>query len=517
MHTHATLLAVLVGATAAAQNDYDLDKITSGRVGGPLTMQVTGAPPNQPILWVPSTTAGPTPLNLVDPFDPRVMEVGIDLISAAVAQLTDGAGSNTLSLSLPPNAGLSGILLHWQTVEVLLGTPFFGELGNSVVTQIGLQNASVAAPDALSFARAFSVAFFDRDNNAGAGDLIIAGGGTGTLTAATGLPSSERWDFRRMSAEPAASMGTARALHLAVPLTDNRVLIIGGVNSTGVALATCEIYDPTTNSFSPTGSMATPRTLHAACRLADGRVMVAGGTSTLQPDVVAALNGTLNSCEIWNPATGTWTGTANLGGYRLAPALTLLPTTNQVMVSGGVAVTTFLGVPFSANSVTTVQRWNPATGTWGSGAAMPAARAGHHYNQVTLLDGRVLMTGGVNLPNLLNATSAAPIANADIYNPITNTWVAGNMGTARALHGAVRLSDARVVVTGGAQGTLLAPTSIADVHVFSPGTNTWAPAAPLLAPRASHAAALLPDNTMVLLGGQGASTTVTTIETLRFQ
>jgi hypothetical protein len=522
MHTNAPLLALVLGATATAtatataQNDYDLDKITSGRVGGPLTMQVTGAPPNQPILWVPSTTAGPTPLNLVDPFDPRVMEVGIDLLDAAVAQLTDGAGGTTLSLGLPPNAGLSGILLHWQTVEVLLGTPFFGALGNAVVTQIGRQDAGVAAPDALSFARAFSAAFFDRDNNGGAGDLVVAGGGTGTLTAATGLSSSERWDFRAMRAEPAASMGTARALHLAVPLTDNRVLIIGGVNSTGATLATCEIYDPTTNAFSPTGSMATARTLHAACRLADGRVMVAGGTSTLQPDVVAALNGTLNTCEIWNPATGTWTGTANLGGYRLAPALTLL-STNQVMVSGGVAVTTFLGIPLSAQSVTTVQRWNPATGTWSSGAAMPAARAGHHYNQVTLLDGRVLMSGGVNLPSLATATSAAPIANADIYNPATNTWQAGTMGTARALHGAVRLNDARVVVTGGAQGTLLAPTSIADVHVFDPGSNTWTPAAPLLAPRASHVAALLPDDTMVLLGGQGASTTVTTIETLRFQ
>jgi len=38
----------------------------------------------------------------------------------------------------------------------------------------------------------------------------------------------------------------------------------------------------------------------------------------------------------------------------------------------------------------------------------------------------------------------------------------------------------------------------------------------LLAPRAGHAAELMPDGTLVLFGGQNTTSAVTTIETLRF-
>lgn len=511
-----TLLASLAASSALlAQFDYDYDKLTSGRLGSPLNLQVSGAPANQLVLFLVSTNAGPTPLAILDPTDPRVLAVGTDLLSSLSFAVTSPTGGASYSLPLPGNPTLNDVVLHWQTVMLSLGTSFFGELGNDVVTQTGIADTGVLAPDTLATARAFAASIVDADNNAGQGDVLVAGGGTGTLTAATGLATTELWDFRRMDVRPGPTMSTARALHLAVRLTDDRVLVIGGVNATGATLATCEIYDPTTNTFTATGSMASPRVLHAACRLADGRVMVAGGTTTLQPDVIAALVGTQSTVEIWNPATGAWTGANAIGGARLAPALTLL-STNQVMVSGGVQVSVLFGVPISASSVTAVQRWNPATGNWGAGASMAQGRAGHQYNQVTLADGRVLMTGGVNVPTLLGATTAAPIAGAEAYNPTTNMWQTVNMPNARALHSATRLADGRVVVAGGAQGTLLAPTSIAFVDVFSPATNSWTPAPNLLAPRGGHVGALLPDGTLVLFGGQGSSSTVNTIETLRF-
>jgi hypothetical protein len=90
------------------------------------------------------------------------------------------------------------------------------------------------------------------------------------------------------------------------------------------------------------------------------------------------------------------------------------------------------------------------------------------------------------------------------------------MPNARALHSANRLDDGRVVVCGGAQGTLTAPTSIPNVDVFDPATNGWTPAPNLTGPRASHVGALLPDGMLALFGGQGSSNTLPTIETLRF-
>jgi Kelch motif/Galactose oxidase, central domain len=511
-----TTLALLTLVTAlGAQSDFDLDKLTAGRLGSTLDLRVAGAPASQILLFVVSSNAGPTPLSLIDPTDTRLLQVGTDLLSALSIAITSPTGGASLSIALPNTPSLADIVWNWQTVTLLFGASFFGEISNPVVTQTGVADTGLLAPASLLAGRAFAAGFADRDNNAGQGDFVVAGGGAGTLTAATGLASTELWDFRRMRVTPGASMTSARALHLGVPLADGRVLVIGGADATGATLNSCEIYDPATNVFTPTGSMATPRVLHAATRLADGRVMVAGGTSTLQPDVVAAISATLSSVEIWNPTTGIWSAGPSMAAVRLAPALTRL-SNNQVMVSGGVQVGFFLGVPISASSTTAVQRWNPATGTWTSGANMPQGRAGHHYNQVTLADGRVLMTGGVNVPSLLNATAAAPIAGADVYNPATNTWATVNMPNARALHTATRLADGRVVVAGGAQGTLLAPVSIANVDVFNPATNSWSAAPALTGPRASHLAELLPDGTLVLFGGQGATATVNSIETLRF-
>lgn len=514
----ASLACSLAAATALlpAQNDYNLDKISPAILGGSLDLRVSGAPPNQSILYVVSENAGPTPLGWVDPFDPRVAEVGIELIGVSGIGSTGPTGTVNVGVSLPNNPSVHGIVLHWQSVILLPQPgPVFGALGNKVMNQVGVAGLGANAPSNLVDGRAFAAGLVDANNNGGAGDVLITGGGAGTLTAATGLATTELWDFRRMQRLAGPTMGSSRALHLAVRLNDNRVLIVGGADATGAVLSSCEIYDPVTNLFTPTNSMSTPRVLHAACRLADGRVMVAGGTSALQPDVTAAITGTLSSVEIYDPTTGLWSPANPIGGRRLGPALTLL-SNNQVLVSGGVAVTLFGTIPIGANSTTACQRWNPATLAWGAAASMPSARAGHHYNQVTLADGRVLMTGGVAVPGLLTAASSAPIAAADVYNPTANTWAAVNMANARALHSATRLADGRVVVAGGAQGTLLAPVSIANVDIFNPATNSWSASTALLQPRASHVAQVLPDGMLVLFGGQGAAATLTDVETLRF-
>ena len=57
------------------------------------------------------------------------------------------------------------------------------------------------------------------------------------------------------------------------------------------------------------------------------------------------------------------------------------------MVSGGVQIGFFFGIPTSATSTTNVQIWNG--GSWSGAAGMAQGRAGHQYNQVRLNDGRV--------------------------------------------------------------------------------------------------------------------------------
>jgi hypothetical protein len=508
------IIATLLALAGAAPAQSQLDKLTAGRLGGTIAMQISLAPANRLLLLLASQNAGPTPLSAIDPTDSRSLQVGSELAGQAVIMVTSPSGGALFSCFVPNNPTLHGFAFHWQAITVSFGVPFFGAITNDVVTLTGSPDQGVLAPTAMASARSMGVTIVDRDNNSATCDVVFAGGGTGSLTSASGLVSSELWDYRRMRMVPGPAMTAARSLHVGVQLADGRTLLIGGANAAGGALASCEIYDPTTNSFSATGAMASPRVLHAACRLADGRVMVAGGTNTLLPDVTSALAGGLSSVEIWSPSTGAWTAANPIGGRRIALALTRLPD-GQIMASGGIQFAPVFGVP-NAATVNAVQRWNPANGAWSNGPNMNQPRCGHHTSQALLADGRVLFTGSYNIPSIATASTATPGNGAELFSPATNTWTTTPMPTARVLHTTTRLGDGRIVVAGGSQGTLVATAPIAGVDVFNPATNTWTTTPPLTSPRAGHCAELMPDGTLVLFGGQSSSGALTTVETLRF-
>ena len=73
-------------------------------------------------------------------------------------------------------------------------------------------------------------------------------------------------------------MTVPRTAATAAPLADGRVLVAGGYDPTNftttTVLQSAEIYDPRTGTFSPTGSMTVPRAGAASAALPDGRVLV---------------------------------------------------------------------------------------------------------------------------------------------------------------------------------------------------------------------------------------------------
>ena len=169
-------------------------------------------------------------------------------------------------------------------------------------------------------------------------------------------------------------------------------------------------------------------------------------------------------------ATG-FTATGSLGTGRSEHTATLLQS-NKVLVAGGSDT--------NANSLPTVELYDPAAGTFAATGSMAGARTLH--TATLLKDGRVLIAGGAD-------TNANPLATAEIFNPATGTFsAAGNMGAARAQHTATLLNSGKVLIAGGVDST---KTPLASAELFDPTSGTFAPAGNMGSPRARHTATLL--------------------------
>src|SRR4029077_9281315 len=133
--------------------------------------------------------------------------------------------------------------------------------------------------------------------------------------------SAELYDPTNGAFTPTGSMSTARQAHTATLLSNGKVLIAGGGNSTSGELASAELYDPSTRTFSTTGSMTNPRYSHTATLLNSGKVLVAGGYGPMPTCQTAPV---LNTAELYDPTTGTFTATGSMGTPRFNHTATLL-------------------------------------------------------------------------------------------------------------------------------------------------------------------------------------------------
>lgn len=302
---------------------------------------------------------------------------------------------------------------------------------------------------------------------------VLAAGGTNTSGSA--LASSELYDPATGTWSATGSMGVPRSQHTLTRLADGRVLVTGGAN--GAVLGSCEIYDPATGTWTATGSLNTPRFYHSATLLADGRVLVTGGI-----DSGSLTASGLVSSEVFDPATGTWTATGDMGTGTTHHAAVLLPN-GKVLVAGGRLQ------PFqSGGDQSRTELYDPATGTWAATGTMGTARRQHSAN--LLANGSVLVAGG------------SSSASAEIYDPATALWTAtGSMAQAREAHTATVLADGRVLVTSGTNGEL-----------FDPATGTWASAGTMNATRTTHSAVLLVNGKVLVLGGYNGSAVLSSSE-----
>lgn len=219
------------------------------------------------------------------------------------------------------------------------------------------------------------------------GRVLIVGGYNGV--AGQVLATAELYDPSSGTFSATGSLNLGRQLHTATLLTDGRVLILGGFN--GSPLASAEIYDPVAGTFSVTGSMAAARILHGAVRLNDGRVLVTGGSDSIDNGAAS-----LASCEVFDPATGTFAATTSMLNGRQAHTATLL-NDGRVVVTGG------SGVFQSLSALASVEIFNPATAGFTVGSSFTAGpslnEARLRHSATVLNNGCVFIAGGHNTSN----------------------------------------------------------------------------------------------------------------------
>ena len=154
------------------------------------------------------------------------------------------------------------------------------------------------------------------------GRVLVAGGRVPSNTA---LTSAEVYDPASSTWSAAASMNRPRFSHTATRLANGKVLVVGGPRTEGAGGA--ELYDPASNTWSLTAAMVQPgRYGHVAVPLTDGRVLVAGGLD--------GRTGSFASAEVYDPAQGLWSATASMSTARIVPAAARL-LDGTVLVAGG--------------------------------------------------------------------------------------------------------------------------------------------------------------------------------------
>ena len=177
-----------------------------------------------------------------------------------------------------------------NAAAALLAEPFSNTCpANAVITggsngEIPLQTAELFDPATQTFtltddvslggsqmnaARAFHTATLL--HNSGAKFLVAGGEGvTGIALASAEIFDVGTNTFTLTTALGGTDMTVARQKHTATAFGETMVLIAGGVDSSGNALATAEVFDLSTNSFTAVGSMHSARYNHAAqnCRTA---------------------------------------------------------------------------------------------------------------------------------------------------------------------------------------------------------------------------------------------------------
>jgi len=121
------------------------------------------------------------------------------------------------------------------------------------------------------------------------------------------------------------------------------------------------------------------------------------------------------------------------------------------------------------------------------------------HTATLLPDGTVLVVGGAE-PQF----PSADVASAEVYDPMRRTWTATvDMVTPRYAHTATLLPDGTVLVVGGIDSIIYGGGSskLASAELYDPTGGTWTSTGRMIDVRYGHTATLLGDGRVLVAGG----------------
>jgi hypothetical protein len=231
---------------------------------------------------------------------------------------------------------------------------------------------------------------------------------------------------------------------------------------------TAHVWDPVTNEI--TNAFIQSQIFCAAqSYLPNGKILVTGGHDGGQTGIVDA--------SIFDPATNTWTRIADMQLPRWYPASVELGDGRVVVVGGEIAAGLYADYP---------EVYNPYTNTWQTLAANTSNMHDPEYPLGFLLpDNRVF------------AIATTP-GIANILDVKKQTWT--SFGAVNTRGSAAMYAPGKIIYTGGGHQGWNSETG-AQVIDFNQPNPQWRTVAPMHYQRATHNLTMLPDGTMMAIGG----------------
>jgi hypothetical protein len=278
-------------------------------------------------------------------------------------------------------------------------------------------------------------------------------------------------------------MNTGRYNATSTLLPNGNVLIAGGLNTSGSALNSVEIYNSSNNTFTiNTPLMNTARENATAVLLANGNVLIAGGD--------AGGKG-FSSTEIYNPISNTFASsnsTPIMNAGRTKATITLLPN-NNVLIAGGLS-------GLFDKKLDSTEIYNSTSGSFMAANMTPIMTTARYDATSTLLNsGNVLILGG---DDVFPSTT-------EIYSYISNTFTNGSTSPIANIISATAtlLPNNNVLVAGG---VVVSGQPLNNTEIYNPVSNIFLNNTPSLnTARYDATATLLPNNYVLIAGGEGTS------------